>query len=84
MLLIHGEKDDLVKPRNTRELAKRTEEAGGTVTTRFYPEMEHNDPLISLAAPWRSDRDVDDIIAEFALSATNRDNTSVPVQGEAR
>ncbi|MEM8723916.1 MAG: alpha/beta hydrolase [Pseudomonadota bacterium] len=84
ILLVHGDKDDLVKPRNTRELAKRIEAAGGSVETRFYPEMEHNDPLISLAAPWRSNRDVDDIIAEFALSATRRDETSVPVQGETR
>ncbi len=84
MLLIHGDKDDLVKPRNTRELAKRIEAAGGNVTMHFYPEMEHNDPLISLAAPWRSNRDVDDIIAEFALSTTLKDETSVPVQGETR
>ncbi len=84
MLLIHGEKDDLVKIRNSRALARRIEEAGGRVMTRFFAEMEHNDPLISLAAPWRSSREVDDIIAEFALSAANRDGTSVPVQGERR
>ncbi|QUL37209.1 alpha/beta hydrolase [Erythrobacter sp. JK5] len=84
LLLIHGEKDTLVKPRNTRELAKRIAAAGGRVTTRFYPAMNHNDPLVSLAAPWRSRRDVDDLIAEFALSATRRDETSVPVQAETR
>ncbi|MEM9500204.1 MAG: alpha/beta hydrolase [Pseudomonadota bacterium] len=80
MLLIHGEKDTLVKPRNSRELAKQIEAAGGEVTLKTYPEMEHNDPLISLAAPWRSGRDVADVIAEFALTAT----VSVPVQAETR
>jgi len=84
MLLIHGDADDLVKVRNTRELAKRIEEAGGAVTTQYYSEMEHNDPLISLAAPWRSNRDVDDIIAEFALSARAKGTVSVPVQDETR
>ncbi|MEL6528781.1 MAG: alpha/beta hydrolase [Pseudomonadota bacterium] len=84
MLLIHGEADDLVKVRNSRELASRIEAAGGRVTTRYFAEMDHNAPLISLAAPWRNSREVDDIIAEFALSATIRDETSVPVQDETR
>ncbi|MEM7665297.1 MAG: alpha/beta hydrolase [Pseudomonadota bacterium] len=79
-LLIHGEKDTLVKPRNSRELARQVQAAGGKVTLHTYPDMEHNDPLISLAAPWRSNRDVDDVIAEFALSTT----VSVPVQEETR
>ena len=89
MLLIHGEKDDLVGIHNSRGLAKRIEDAGGTVAIRFYPEMTHNDPLISLASPWRGRRDVDERIAEFALSVTargdtRRDQTSVPVQAETR
>lgn len=84
MLLIHGEADDLVKVRNTRELSKRLEAAGGTVKAHFYAKKDHNAPLISLAAPWRSSRDVDELIAEFALSVTIRRETSVPVQDETR
>ena len=84
MLLIHGEKDDLVGLRNSRELARRIEEAGGSVVTRFYPDMNHNDPLISLAEPWRSRRDVADLIAQFAQSATSGRTVSVPVQDETR
>ncbi|QFT76449.1 alpha/beta hydrolase [Erythrobacter sp. THAF29] len=88
MLLIHGEKDTLVKPRNTRALAQLIEEAGGAVRVRTYAEMEHNDPLISLAAPWRSNRDVADLIAAFAhevtKSDTKSDTVSVPVQAETR
>lgn len=70
MLLIHGEKDTLVRPRNSRELAKLVETAGGPVTLKLYPEMEHNDPLISLAAPWRGRRDVVGTISAFAKEAS--------------
>lgn len=87
-LLIHGEKDTLVKPRNTRTLAQMVESAGGSVSVQYYPEMEHNDPLISLAEPWRSRRTVADMIAEFAREVTSaesaRDTVSVPVQAETR
>lgn len=83
-LLIHGANDTLVRPRNSQELAGRMVAAGGDVQTHFYPAMEHNDPLISLASPWRNSRDVDETIAEFARSVTARDTTSVPVQGEMR
>ena len=88
MLLIHGEKDDLVKVLNTRALSERIGQAGGDVTTRYSPQMEHNDPLISLAEPWRSRRDLADLIAEFAHTVTDgnpdRDTVSVPVQAETR
>lgn len=92
ILLIHGEKDTLVKPRNTRVLAQKLEAAGASVTVRLYPEMEHNDPLIALAAPWRGNRDVVDLIAGFALEASAkggpesraRGRVSVPVQAQTR
>ncbi|MFU7527019.1 alpha/beta hydrolase [Qipengyuania sp. ASV99] len=92
MLLIHGEKDSLVKPRNTRFLVQALESRGAQVTAAFYSEMEHNDPLIALAAPWRTRRDVAELIARFARAASAKRNepvietreTSVPVQGESR
>jgi acetyl esterase/lipase len=92
MLLIHGEKDTLVYPRNTRLLAERIVAVGGTASTRFYPEMGHNDPLIALAAPWREwtkeRRDVADMIADFAHAASTgrkaSGTVSVPVQDETR
>ena len=69
-LLIHGAKDTLVRPRNSRELAQLIETAGGSVSLKLYNEMEHNDPLISLAAPWRSRRDVAQTIVRFARQVT--------------
>lgn len=84
MLLIHGEQDTLVYPRNTRELAKRLSEAGADATTRFFTDMEHNQPLIALAAPWRNSGEIDDAIAEFAKRVGARAKTSVSVQAETR
>ncbi|MEL6541789.1 MAG: alpha/beta hydrolase [Pseudomonadota bacterium] len=72
MLLIHGEKDTLVRSRNSRELAKLIKTAGGKVRLQLYPEMEHNDPLISFASPWRERRDVVEVISAFAKAVTER------------
>ncbi|GMN02568.1 alpha/beta hydrolase [Erythrobacter sp. MTPC3] len=83
-LLLHGEKDTLVYPRNSRLLKTELSQAGTPADAHFYPNMEHNDPLISLAAPWRSRRDVADRIAQFAKSAASRAAVSVPVQDETR
>ena len=70
VLLIHGERDTLVRPRNSRELAQLIDTAGGDVTIKLYPEMEHNDPLISLASPWRGGRDVAQTITGFAAQTS--------------
>jgi len=70
MLLIHGEKDTLVKLRNSRGLAQQITQAGGEATLITYTDMAHNDPLVSLAAPWRSRRDLSGRIAEFAANVT--------------
>ncbi|WP_246449800.1 alpha/beta hydrolase [Qipengyuania soli] len=77
MLLVHGEEDTLVKPRNTRALAAALEAKGAKVETLFYPDADHNAPLIWLAAPWRDRRDVAARISRFAREATA---VSVPVQ----
>jgi len=84
MLLIHGERDDLVKIRNSKALSSALTATGAQVELVTYPEMSHNDPLISLAAPWRNSRDVDDLIAEFAQNLAPTAKTSVPVQRETR
>lgn len=92
MLLIHGEQDTLVRPRNTRLLADKLAEAGNRVDTVFKPEMDHNQPLISLAAPWRSRGDLVEVISRFALATTTgatqsqtaNAETSVPVQEQTR
>ncbi len=99
MLLIQGEKDDLVRPRNARILGDAITSAGGSARQVFYPEMGHNGPLLSLAEPLRSRRDVLDLMVDFSRGAVANPNsgvpkvsddaaqaaeTSVPVQGETR
>ncbi len=79
MLLVHGEQDTLVKPRNTRALEQALVRAGASVETRFYDEFDHNAPLISLASPWRGSRDVDAAVVEFARRVSE---VSVPVQAQ--
>lgn len=80
LLLIHGEQDTLVKPRNSRALASEVEAAGGEVTAQFYEDMDHNAPLLALAAPWVSRRDIAGRIADFVL----QNEASVPVQPQTR
>ncbi len=79
MLLMQGEGDTLVKPRNTRALAAALKQAGSAVETRFHAGFDHNAPLISLASPWRGSRDIDEAILAFARRVTD---LSFPVQAE--
>lgn len=77
MLLVHGEADTLVKPRNSRSLAKALGEAGGNADTLFLPKGDHNAPLLSLANPWRRDPLVHNRVLTFMREAAK---VSVPVQ----
>ena len=70
MLLLHGEKDTTVGVFHSRNLKALLEEAGVDTRLELYPEKNHIDPLISIAAPWRSNRDVVTKIAEFAREQT--------------
>ena len=61
LLLLHGESDDTVSPRNATALAARVEAAGGEVTLKLYPGLGHIGIVTSLAplfagkAPVRED-----------------------------
>lgn len=80
MLLIHGEDDTAVRPRNSRELARRIEQAGGSASLRIFHGMDHKRPLLALASPWRHNREILGLVAEFARNGP----ASVPVQGKTR
>lgn len=79
MLLVQGEADTVVRPRNTRALAAGLEQVGAGVETALYPGWAHNDPLFALASPWRSRRDVIARIMKFTQATKP---VSVPVQAE--
>ncbi len=65
MLLLHGGADTVVRPRNSRALAAALSAQGARVETRFYPGMDHNDPLLGLVSPWRRNRQVIDPVMRF-------------------
>lgn len=81
MLLITGEADVTVKPRNTRALAAASQNLGSSVQASYHPGMDHSDPLVALAAPWRKTSQVH---AEILRFITSSQRSSVPVQGETR
>lgn len=80
MLLVHGGEDTLVRPRNAHALATALDGAGARVDTAIYPAMDHNAPLIALAAPWRDRREVTARITRFAREVSEVRQVSVPVQ----
>ena len=87
MLLMTGEKDTVVKPRNSKVLAERLNAAGARAELRLFGDMDHYDILVKTASPW-NDRRVVDAIRDFALPIADarhaRTTTSVPVQGKTR
>lgn len=92
MLLVQGEKDPLVRPRNAPVLAKAITEAGGQVETAMFADMAHNGPVLALASPWRRNRELLDRINTFTKEAVEKRaarpaereqaGASVPIQGE--
>ena len=89
MLLLTGEKDTTVKPRNTRTLAAAIREADGSAETEFYPAHDHISILTATASPWGRDRALIGRIAGFAHKAVQAEpgpgaQASVPVQAQTR
>jgi acetyl esterase/lipase len=52
-LLLHGEDDRTVLPRNSQHLAAALEAAGGRAQLRLYPDLDHVALVAALAAPLR-------------------------------
>ena len=77
MLLLTGEEDQTVKPRNTRLLAERLRASGAQVETVFVPGMDHVGPVLKLAAPFNRDRRVIAPVLDFLARQTK---ASAPVQ----
>lgn len=61
ILLLHGDKDTTVKPRNTISLDAKLRALGAPVETKFYPGVDHATPMLALSpvlrgkAPTRAD-----------------------------
>jgi len=53
MLLVHGVRDDIVWPKNSRNLASALRARGVPVTLKLYPKLEHADTVAALSVPAR-------------------------------
>jgi acetyl esterase/lipase len=53
LLLLHGSRDETVKPRNSRILAAAVNKAGGAAETRLYQGIDHADIVMAIARPFR-------------------------------
>lgn len=80
LLLLHGENDTAVWPKNTRNLAAKVTAAGGPVETVFYPRMSHTWIVGVLSQTLQSQSDVMAYVADFVLrkSGLRPDPTPVP------
>ncbi len=65
LLLMHGEDDEVVWVKNTRNLARAVQKAGGRFETVYYRELSHTRIVGVLGAPLRSFADVLQQIAQF-------------------
>ena len=81
MLLLTGDRDTTVKPRNSLALGKALEQAGGTVQVVVIEGLDHTATIKLLAAPFNRDTRVLDPVLHF-LSAHCR--ASSPVQPDNR
>lgn len=54
LLLLTGDRDTSVKPRNSRRLRDRMQRKGGKAEMITYKDIDHIDLIISLASPFRS------------------------------
>ncbi|MFN3944858.1 MAG: alpha/beta hydrolase [Allosphingosinicella sp.] len=69
-LLLHGERDATVKPRNSTRLAGLLREAGADAEARLYPGIGHVAILTALALPFRRRAPVLADLADFARRCT--------------
>lgn len=72
-LLLHGEGDTRVKPRNSRKLAGLLNAAGSDVRLKLYPGLGHVGILTALAVPFRHRAPVLNNVAGFAREVTGPD-----------
>lgn len=74
-LLLHGDGDSRVKPRNSLKLAGLLRDAGADVRLKLYPGLGHVGILTALAGPFRRGAPVLADIASFGLDVTSNNDS---------
>lgn len=67
LLLLHGEDDTSVWPKNSKNFAAKVSAAGGSVETVLYPKMSHSWIVATLSQPLQGQSDVMAHTADFVL-----------------
>jgi len=67
MLLLHGEDDEAVWPKNTRNLAAKIKAAGGPVETVIFPKLSHAWIVATLSTTLQYQSDVMPLTKDFVL-----------------
>lgn len=80
MLLLTGDADTTVKPRNSRVLAKAITDRGGQAELVILPGVDHAGPVLKLAQPFARDTSVSESVLAFLARL---DQASAPVQAAA-
>jgi len=65
LLLLTGDKDSVVKPRNSKILSARIAELGGKQQLKIYPAVDHADIIMAIARPFRNKAPVISDVANF-------------------
>ena len=84
LLLVHGTRDIVVRPRNAVILARRLTEAGVPTRAVLIDGMGHNGMVITLARPFDRDRRVADAVFPFLARVLPPAAASSPVQTARR
>ena len=69
-LLLHGDADTRVLPRNSQRLAAALEEAGATSEVKLYRGVDHAGILLALSKPFRQRAPTLDDVSAFAAEVT--------------
>ena len=80
MLLLTGDADTTVKPRNSRVLAKALAEKGGKAELVILPGVDHAGPVLKLARPFSRDASVSTPVLDFLARLRQ---PSAPIQAPA-
>jgi acetyl esterase/lipase len=70
LLLLTGDADTTVKPRNSKALAKKVNEKSAKAEVKLYPEVTHSGIIMAIARPFRSKAPVIDDILTFTRQRT--------------
>ena len=81
MLLLNGDADTTVRPRNSEVLGRALTAAGAQAQVVILPGLNHADPVLKLAKPFDSDPQVRQPVLEFLAA---RVQASAPVQAQPR